>query len=298
MKNFVIYILISKILFSQSAFQSIELIYDSKSLGISGVGISNINSDESEFQNPSLLANNDKKLKLSFIQYPANINSHYFKYTTKFKNLSLSGNYKGINFGNFERYDNDGIHFGQFSARDNLFGMSIANSLTENSALGFSLSLFQSRIDDLNSILGLITIGGNINFPTENFSLGGVIRNIGLIFDHFTTYEEMIPSSAGLGISKKLEYLPLTIYSDIIWWKSRTIFKIGGEFVINKNFQLQFGTSSEKNNFNTDLLWRDIFSGFSSGFLYNTGRHSIDMSLLNNGIAGILIGIGISSKLN
>ena len=63
-----------------------------------------------------------------------------------------------------------------------------------------------------------------------------MIRNIGLIFDHFTTYEEMIPSSAGLGISKKLEYLPLTIYSDIIWWKSRTIFKIGGEFVINKNF--------------------------------------------------------------
>tara|TARA_A100001011_G_scaffold93500_1_gene98375 strand:+ start:5807 stop:6703 length:897 start_codon:yes stop_codon:yes gene_type:complete len=298
MKKIITYLFMSSIIFSQSAFQSIQIIYDSKSLGLSGVGISNSRSDESEFQNPSLLSSNNKKLKLSFIQYPANINSHFFNYTMKFKNLYFSGHYKGINFGNFQRYDKDGIGLGEFSARDNSFGISVANSLSENSDLGISLSLFQSRIDNLSSILGLITIGGNVNFPSSKFSIGGVVRNIGLVFDHYTTHEEIIPSSAGIGLSKKLEYLPLTIYSDILWWESRTILKFGGEFLINKNFQLQIGTSSNKNNFNTDLVWRNIFSGFSSGFIYNTGKHSIGMSLLNNGIAGILIGIGFSANLN
>jgi len=298
MKKTIIFFFINSILLCQNSFESIDIIYDARSLGLSGVGISDNITDESEYNNPSLLKIKNKKIKLSFLQYPANIKSHFIKYSTGFRNFSLSATYKSVNFGDFQRYDNEGIDLGQYSARDNSFGISISNSFSKSSDIGISLSLFQSRIDNLNSILGLLTLGANVDFPDSKASLGVVIRNIGLIFNDFTNYKETIPTSVGIGISKKITYLPLIIYSDIIWWELRTIARFGGEFSINNNFLVQIGTTSNKNQFNTNLLWRNIFSGISSGFIYKFSNNSIGMSVSNHGIAGILIGISFSTNLN
>ena len=101
LKKTIIYFFINSILICQNSFESIDIIYDTRSLGLSGVGISDNITDESEYHNPSLLSIKNQKIKLSFLQFPANIKSHYIKYSKGFRNFSLSTTFKSINFGDF-----------------------------------------------------------------------------------------------------------------------------------------------------------------------------------------------------
>ena len=52
LKKTIIYFFINSILICQNSFESIDIIYDTRSLGLSGVGISDNITDESEYHNP------------------------------------------------------------------------------------------------------------------------------------------------------------------------------------------------------------------------------------------------------
>jgi hypothetical protein len=75
--------------------------------------------------------------------------------------------------------------------------------------------------------------------------------------------------------SKKLKYLPLSLFLDLTSENSSvlTLF-IGGEFDINKNLQFRFGSSNRKFNQN---IKKDIFSSVigASGFGFGYKKKDI-----------------------
>ena len=91
--------------------------------------------------------------------------------------------------------------------------------------------------------------------------------------------------------SKKLKYLPLSLFLDLTSDNSSvlTVF-IGGEFDINKNLQFRLGSSNRKFNQN---IKKDIFSSVvgASGFGFGYKKKDI---LINYGI--YMFGTGALSQ--
>ena len=286
------------LLSGQTAFTSLDIPYHFRSVGMSGSGVADLLSADVSNLNPALLSGSKKALSLSGIQYPAFIRTHFVEWRTEWNKWYMSSTFKGVNYGDFLERDINGLELGKFSARDAWISFAFARKLAPIADIGFSTGFFQSRIGELQALLGLITFGTRVIIPEISTSLGVTIRNIGVDLDSYTSYKEDIPTSITIGLTHELRYLPLLLSADGFWWRDKSLLKIGGAFSISKDFFLYLGTSSVRNNLQIGRLWKDITSGFSMGLGYDIKKMSLGLSLANNGVGGIMIGLGFSRKLN
>lgn len=281
---------------AQTAYASLDISYHFRSIGMSGSGLSDLSSSDASNLNPALLSRSNKALIISAIQYPASIRTHFFEFRTKWNSWYLSTTYKGVNYGDFLERDINGEQLGNFSASDAWIAFAFARKLAPFADVGFSTGLFQSRIGTLESFLGLITFGSRVSIPKTSTSIGVTIRNIGLALESFTSYKEDIPTSVSIGLTHELRYLPLLLSVDAIWWRDKNMVKIGGEFSISENLFLYLGTNSLRNELQIERLWMDIRSGISMGIGYDINQMSLGFSFANNGVGGIMLGLGFARK--
>ena len=212
------------------------------------------------------------------------------------KGLSVAATFRGGNYGNFKERDRDGNDLGSFSAGDAWLNVAVAKSLSPLADVGISAGMFQSSVGDVTAVLGLVSLGGRVTIPQLETSLGVSVRNLGTTVQEYTSYTEIIPTSVAVGVTRKMEYLPLILSADAVWWEKRSLFRLGGEFALPKGLFLQLGTSSFRSDLQTGELWRDIASGFSLGFGYSLKRVSVGFAVANSGVGGISLGVGFSRQ--
>lgn len=281
---------------AQEAYQALDIPYHVRSVGMSGSGVGDVLGTDVSSLNPALLAGVGKKLIISAVRYPAVVRSQFAEWRTVWRNLSVATTFRGVNYGSFTERNRESEDLGSFSAGDVWLTAAVAKKITTLVDVGVSLGIFQSRVDEVDAMLGLVSLGGRVSIPQLETSLGVSIRNVGTTLRGYTTYDEPIPTSVAIGITRRLAHLPLTLSLDGIWWKERSLLRLGGEFSLPRGFHLQFGTTSRRSALQTGSVWRDIVSGVSLGVGYDLSQTSLGLAVANNGVGGSSLGFGFSRK--
>lgn len=263
----------------------------------------------------------DHQISLSTALYYANINFGYFAYGHHVDkwNTTLAGGIQYISYGEFDRYNAQGIGMGQFKAGEYALYLSAARTY-ERIRYGVTLKLITSNLEQYSSVGIATDLGATYVDSTGRFMVGAVVRNLGGQISTYTpNNREPLPFNISLGVARQLEHLPVRFvavfhnlqrfdirYDDpavaeeqsIIGLdstgtteKSYTIDKIArhlivsAEFLLGKNFRIRVGYNHMRRQ-ELKLPTRAGLTGFSLGFGLRISKFHLDYGLSQYHLAG------------
>lgn len=237
--------------------------------------------------NPALMnPETHNQLALNYASYLADIKIGTMSYVYQFDRrnfFSIHGQY--VDYGDFLAADEIGNVVGDFQAKDAAVTLGYARNLNDFFTIGANIKYIHSQIETYTSYAAAMDIGvvfHDIDYDT-NVALS--IRNIGTQFKPFDKIKEKMPIQVNLGISHKLEHVPLELTATLHDLQKFDIseqtkddgrevsnmrkaidhLSVGAEFFPQAGFNLRFGYNFKRGNeLNTDLTQN--FSGFTAGF--------------------------------
>ena len=271
LKLFSFIILFSSGAFSETSFPGMDIFTSSANLSMGGAGYLKPSPLSSNI-NPSI--HGGKVFSASIIKYPAGIASQNVGISFLFKNNTFGTlSINNISYGIFEGYNENLISTGTYSASDTKISASYGKGILRLPIkLGVQSSFYFSNYGDYTFNIFSFSTGFSFRAEEQKFKVGISIHNLAtssrdLVVD---LYPRLVISG-----SKKLKYLPLSLFLDLTSENSSvlTLF-IGGEFDINKNLQFRFGSSNRKFDQN---IKKDIFSSVigASGFGFGYKKKDI-----------------------
>lgn len=295
----VVFGLFSTQLGAEGSYSALEIPYHVRSLSMSSVGIADARGMDITGINPSLLQSAQGGLILSIIRYPAEIQSEIVEWRMSWGARTGAISIRHLGYGIFEERNEDGLRTGQFSAGETWASLSLAQSLFHSFDIGVTGGALLSRIDNVTASLAVFTMGGVLTIHRFDMRVGFSIRHVGVTLDSYTGHSEPIPTNVNLGMTKRLEHLPLELSIDGTWWEreGREVIRLGGEFTLPYGLSLRLGTSSNRVDLKTDQLWQDITTGMGLGVGYQIQNMSVDLGIQYRGVAGTAIGLGFSTVL-
>jgi len=273
--------------YSGTSFPGMDVITSSASLSMGGAGYLKPSPLSSNI-NPSIYEGN--MFSASIIKYPADITSQNIGISFLFKNNTF-GNFSinNISYGIFEGYNENLISTGTYSASDTKISASYGKGiLILPIKLGIQSSFYFSDYGDYTFNIFSFSTGFSFRAEEQKIKVGMSIHNLATSSSDLVV--DLHPRLVISG-SKKLKYLPLSLFLDLTSENSSvlTLF-IGGEFDINKNLQFRFGSSNRKFNQN---IKKDIFSSVIGASVFGFGYKKKDI-LINYSI--YMFGTGALSQ--
>jgi len=261
----------SSSIFSGTNFPAMDVFTSSAHMSMGGAGYLKPSSLSSGI-NPSIYGG--KVFSASIIKYPAGVVSQNIGISSPFKNNTFgSFSVNHISYGLFEGYDENLISTGTYNASDTKISASYGTGIFRLPIkLGVKSSLYLSNYGDYSFNTFSFSSGFSFRVEEQKITLGMSIHNLATSSSDLVV--DLHPRLVISG-SKKLKYLPLSLFLDLTSENSSvlTLF-IGGEFDINKNLQFRFGSSNRKFNQN---IKKDIFSSVigASGFGFGYKKKDI-----------------------
>jgi hypothetical protein len=197
-----------------------------------------------------------------------------------------------MDYGDFEETDDNAQPLGrQFGANDFALGFGIANHLDEHFSYGVNMKYVFSKLESYNSSAIAFDFGIHWAVPyTDNLSASVTLMNIGRQFDYYKDRKETLPINFRMGVSKKLEHLPLEValsLNDLSTDANDAFdlikrFSVGGEFTLSEKLRLRLGYD---NDMHGDVESTDDFrfGGISAGFGVYIKSFRIDYAYSNYG---------------
>ena len=252
--------------YSETSFPGMDIFTSSASLSMGGAGYLKPSPLSSNI-NPSICGG--KVFSASIIKYPAGIASQNIGISFLFKNNTFGKlSINNISYGIFEGYNENLISTGTYSASDTKISASYGKEILRLPIkLGVQSSFYFSNYGDYTFNIFSFSTGFSFRSEEQKFKVGMSIHNLATSSSNLVV--DLQPRLVISG-SKKLKYLPLSLFLDLTSENSSvlTLF-IGSEFDINKNLQFRFGSSNRKFNQNIkkDILSSVIgASGFGFGY--------------------------------
>ena len=264
-------ILFSSGAYSETSFPGMDIFTSSANLSMGGAGYLKPSPLSSNI-NPSIYGG--KVFSASIIKYPAGIASQNVGISFLFKNNTFGKlSINNISYGIFEGYNENLISTGTYSASDTKISASYGKGiLILPIKLGIQSSFYSSDYGDYTFNIFSFSTGFSFRAEEQKIKVGMSIHNLATSSSDLVV--DLHPRLVISG-SKKLKYLPLSLFLDLTSENSSilTLF-IGGEFDINKNLQFRFGSSNRKFNQN---IKKDIFSSVigASGFGFGYKKKDI-----------------------
>ena len=271
LKLFSFIILSSSGAYSETSFPGMDIFTSSANLSMGGAGYLKPSPLSSNI-NPSIYGG--KVFSASIIKYPAGIASQNVGISFLFKNNTFGKlSINNISYGIFEGYNENLISTGTYSASDTKISASYGKGILRLPIkLGVQSSFYFSNYGDYTFNIFSLSTGFSFRAEEQKFNVGMSIHNLATSSGDLVV--DLHPRLVISG-SKKLKYLPLSLFLDLTSENSSvlTLF-IGGEFDINKNLQFRFGSSNRKFNQN---IKKDIFSSVigASGFGFGYKKRDI-----------------------
>lgn len=240
-------------------------------------------------------------LSLNYVNYLADVNFGTLSTVYQLDDeqfLSLHGQY--VDYGNFRGFDENDNYTGDFSAKDAAISLGYARRISDFFTVGASAKFISSRIESYSSN-GLAADFGivfhDIDYDT-NVSL--VVRNLGFQMKTYAGTKEKMPVQINLGLSTKMEYVPLELtlsLHDLQKFDSsvetnengqKTKFgrklidhvSVGGELFPGQSFNIRFGYNFKRGN---ELKVEDnrVFAGLTYGFGFRISYFRFDFAHAN-----------------
>lgn len=217
---FLICCLFHNLAFSQAGkgvYQFLDLPVSSRIAAMGGTNVSLKDNDINfSFCNPSLLTDKTNNfLSLSMANYLSDIQYGSAVFGKNFKNKHyMAFGVQYVDYGTFQEATEENQITGEFTAKDMALYVMYAYPLTEKISVGGTFKPIYSAYERYSSFGVAIDAGVSYNDPTNFFSAGLVLRNIGSQIKGYYSDEEgqhyePLPFNIQLGVTKKLAYAPL-----------------------------------------------------------------------------------------
>jgi hypothetical protein len=199
------------------AFQFLEVTNSARVAALGGDAVAITDDDpDLAYHNPALLNREmHHHIALNYVNYFAGINYGYASAAAKLgAKGTLAGGIHYVNYGKFQGADESGILTGSFRAADYSVNIMYSRPLDSLFCFGFTVKSIFSDLESYNSTALAFDAGITYYNPASRFTAGLVMRNLG--FQVKAYYPEgagePLPFNLALGLSKGLQYAPLTFY--------------------------------------------------------------------------------------
>lgn len=291
---------------AQSTYEFLRLDMSARAGALGGSFVSNNDDPDVIFYNPAgIQLLTDNPISFSFVKHLLDINLASVSYSTEFDDIGRFGAaVKYINYGTFKGADENGRLTNDFGAGEAAFIIGYANRLDENFYYGANAKFIYSGIADRSSSAIGFDVGLHYSLSSEQLNVGFAILNAGTQISSYYNLKEDLPLDFVIGISKRLEYLPLRLSLDFHklnedrddFFQKFKAFTVGAEFTLSKTLRLRFGYDNEKR---TELKIGSFagIAGFNAGLGIVITDYRFDYGFSSMGAIGELHRISVSTVL-
>ena len=301
-------IMFGRFSYSQNIYDFLRLDGSARAGALGGSFVANNDDADVIFYNPAgieLLQGNPASF--SFVKHLMDINLASLSYSTEFEDIGRFGAaIKYINYGNFQEADEFGTKTGEFGANEMAFVVGYANNLDENFYYGANAKFIYSGIADRSSTAMALDLGLHYAIPDKNWNFGFAVLNIGGQISKYyeTSASEDLPLDVVIGVSKRLENLPLRLSVDFHKLNQERddfiqrfkAFTVGAEFTLSKVLKLRLGYDNERRS-EFKIGSTAGIAGFNAGLGVKISDYQFDYGYSSLGLVGGLHRIGISTSL-
>ena len=292
--------------FAQNTYEFLRIDMSARAGALAGSFVSNSDDPDVIFYNPAGLSLlQDNPVSFSFVKHLLDINLASLSASENLKGIGrVGGAVKYINYGTFTEANQDGKKLGEFGAGEVAFILGYSNQLDKDFYYGANIKYIYSSIADRSSSAIGFDVGLHYAFPEQQIDIGASVMNIGSQLSSYYSTKESLPTDVTIGISKKLEYLPLRLSLDFHrlneqrdnFTQKFKAFTIGAEFTLSKVLRLRFGYDNEKRSELKIGSFAGI-AGFNAGLGAVISNYRFDYGFSSLGPIGELHRISVSTNL-
>jgi len=304
---FIIYISTASITLGQTTtYDFLRIDMSARAAALGGSFVTNNDDVDVLFFNPAGLGFLEKDpVSFSFVKHLLDINLFSLTYSTEFENIGRFGaGVQYINYGSFDEADVNGNITGEFNAGELAFLLSYTNKFMNDFYYGANAKFIYSSIADQSSSAIGLDLGVNYEFPEIMLNLGASILNIGTQISSYTDLKEDLPLDVLIGVSKRLERLPVRLSLDFHnlnqdreeFYQRFKGFSIGAEFYLSEVFTLRFGYDNERRE-DFKLGSSAGIAGFNGGLGVNISEYKFSYAYSSLGTVGALQSLTLSTSL-
>lgn len=266
--------------------------------------------------NPAFLTpESSRYLAASFSRYLSDANLGFLSTAYDIEHVGTVGvGLRFINYGQMDRIDEFGIDRGSFNASDMALKLALARNFEDWIRYGIAADFIYSSYDSYQAS-GIAFSGGVLyNNPESDYSVGLSFINLGAQLSTFDGTKEQIPFDLRLGVTRKLQYLPLRLTftaHQLHKWNLRTSndlsdpgffsnlarhMAVGGDFLFSESFRVRIGynhlTHEElKTGQRLELV------GFGFGVAIKYKGVDVEFSRNSYSVMGSMFQLGINTRL-
>ena len=246
--------------------------------------------------NPAIAGISNNYLKFNYTNFVLDINSSSLAYGSS----STMGSYEiaiqTMNYGSWDHRDVEGNKLGSYSINDLYTKFTWSGELAKNFYIGINLNYSFSRLYDYTANYLAAGFGIIYTMPS-GFTLGLSTINNELSGKSYVI-DEKLESMIVLGISKKLDYLPMRMGLDLIRTSSDNYqANLGGKLSF-QNIFLLWGISSKREDLSTEDAVQNLLAGISGGFGVNIDQYSLAFGYRNLGGVGSILSFSVNWNLS
>ena len=282
-------------LYSKTSFPGADTFSSTVHLSMGGAGY--LKPSSSNFNvNPSIFGG--KIFSASIIKYPASIVSQNIGIALPTINNSFSSfSINHISYGTFDGYTEDSESTGSYSSSDTRISGSYGVTFSKIPLrIGMGSNYYLLKYGDRRFKMLSLVIGLAISSKKQDITLGFSIHDIAINLSENNV--DLNPQFVISG-SKKLKYLPLELYIDLISkdQSDRALF-FGGEFDLGSSFKFRLGSSTRKFNQNIEKgLFSSIVGASGLGFGYKSENIFFNYGVYMFGTGAMTQGVELSISL-
>ena len=198
----------------KATYQFLNLISSPRQAALGGKIITNVDYDVTQaLYNPATInIEMDNQLALNYSSHLGDIRygTAAYAYTLDRRTQTFHTGATFINYGNFDGYDENGNSTGTFTANEAAisFGYAVQLGFSDFYA-GVNVKFISSKLEQYSSLGGAMDLGLIYINEYLEFNAALVIRNIGTQFTTYAGLKEPLPLEIDIGLSQKLEYVPI-----------------------------------------------------------------------------------------
>ncbi|MCU4176853.1 type IX secretion system protein PorQ [Carboxylicivirga sp. N1Y90] len=279
------------------------------------------------FNNPANLSSAlNGQITLNYVPYVSDINTAFAAYAHHNDKIgSFALGIQTINYGTFDRADENGNLQGTFSAAEYAIHLNYAKVLSPKLQAGIALKPIISNFEQYNSFGLAADIGVMYKSSDQLFSAGITLKNLGSQITTYNDTYEPLPRDLQIGIAKKLAHAPFRLSltaQDLLDWKTKyTVYDgngdevselsntdssidqlmrhmvIGLEFLPHKNFYVNAGYNHRRRK-ELGIKEKMSTAGFSWGFGFKVYKFHFSYGSARYHLAGSSNHFSISTSLS
>jgi hypothetical protein len=303
---FIVFILSTSAVIGQTTYDFLNVDLSARAAALGGSFVTNNDDVDVMFSNPAGMGFLEKDpVSFSFVKHLMDINLFSLAYSTEFESIGRFGaGVKYINYGTFDRADEFGNRTGEFGAGELAFIIGYTNEFSENFYYGTNAKVIYSSIADESSSALALDLGINYEIPSQKLNLAASVLNLGTQLSSYLDTKEDLPLDITIGISKRLENLPVRLSLDFHqlnkerdeFYQHLKGFTIGAEFYLSEVFTLRFGYDNEARS---DLKVGSTsgIAGFNGGLGVKISEYIFNYGYSSMGSIGVMHRIGLATAL-